>query len=236
MFGERAEIAALPGLRNAAGGTGPPRGAAGKAVEVGPEREGRHELWPDGKQDFGIFGRAPEGERTAGDGEASRGVRGVPVTRERISRGEGVAGRTADDRAVGGVRRSHAGARGGGAGEAKLVGLVRAIAEGGVCRVAAAAGDGVDWDAFQFQSDSDCSGRCSSVGELRCSLELRAVDRTAATGAGGRNESEESADVSCDETATPIRMDARAGDQRGDGAALCSAESARELGAESPGQ
>src|SRR5713101_8977074 len=132
MLGKRAEIAVVPGVRNAASGISPPRGAAGKAVEVGPEREGRHELWADGKQDYGICGRAPEGERTAGDGEASRGVCGVPVARERISRGEGVAGRTADDRAVGGVRRSHAGTRGGGAGEAELVGLVRAIAEGGV--------------------------------------------------------------------------------------------------------
>src|SRR5258708_7547942 len=103
MLGERAEIAAVPGVRNAASGTSPPRGAAGKAVEGGPGREGRHELWPDGKQGFGICGRAPEGRRTAGDGEASRGVRGVPVARERISRGGCVVGRTANDRAVGGV-------------------------------------------------------------------------------------------------------------------------------------
>src|SRR5205807_8594828 len=82
MLRERAEIAAFPGVRNAASGTSPPRGAAGKAVEIGPGREGRHELWPDGKEDYWICGRAPEGRRTAGSGEASLDVRGVPVARE----------------------------------------------------------------------------------------------------------------------------------------------------------
>src|SRR6266850_1761887 len=46
------------------------------------EKEGSHELQPDGKQDSGIRGRALERRRTAGDGEASLDVRGVPVARE----------------------------------------------------------------------------------------------------------------------------------------------------------
>src|SRR5467141_2108223 len=112
MLGERAEIVALPGVRNAASGTSPPRGkrqavVAGQGQSLATTnawrngessrgsrvgREGSHELWPDGKEDFGVCGRAPEGRRTVGDGEASLDVRAVPVARERISRGECVAG------------------------------------------------------------------------------------------------------------------------------------------------
>src|SRR2546423_3381630 len=44
MFGERAEITAVSGVRNAASGISPPRGAAIKTVEVGPGRGGSHEL------------------------------------------------------------------------------------------------------------------------------------------------------------------------------------------------
>src|SRR5205814_8225452 len=93
VLGERAEIAALPGVRNATSGTSPPRGAASKAIEGGPGREGQsHELQPDGKPNFAVPGRALEGRRTPRRGEASRDVRGVPAARERISRGERIAG------------------------------------------------------------------------------------------------------------------------------------------------
>src|SRR2546430_11791080 len=47
--------------------------------------EGHHELWADGKPNSAVRGRAPEGRRTAGCGEASRDVRGVPVARDRKS-------------------------------------------------------------------------------------------------------------------------------------------------------
>src|ERR1700688_1798156 len=103
MLGERFKIAAFSGVRNVASGTSPPRGeawevgadlkvaatdlAVGSGSRPWVEKEGCYELWTNGKQDFGVRGRALERERTAGDGEASLRVRGVPAARERISRG-----------------------------------------------------------------------------------------------------------------------------------------------------
>src|SRR5260370_28238073 len=64
MFGERAEIAALPGVRNAASGTGPPRGAASKAVEVGSEGKDVMSCSRMEKKIMGyVDGRLKEGER-----------------------------------------------------------------------------------------------------------------------------------------------------------------------------
>src|SRR6266705_3270630 len=64
MLGERAEIAALPSVRNAASGTSPPRGAAGKAVGVGPEGK---DVMSCGRMENKILGyvdgRLKEGER-----------------------------------------------------------------------------------------------------------------------------------------------------------------------------
>src|SRR5260370_1335211 len=64
MLGKRAEIAAVPGVRNAASGTGPPRGAARKAVEVGPEGK---EVMSCSRMENKIMGfvdgRLKEGER-----------------------------------------------------------------------------------------------------------------------------------------------------------------------------
>src|SRR5260370_8421945 len=64
MLGERAEIAAVPGVRNAASGTSPPRGAARKAVAVGPEGK---EVMSCGRMENKIMGfvdgRLKEGER-----------------------------------------------------------------------------------------------------------------------------------------------------------------------------
>src|SRR5260370_26920570 len=64
MLGERAEIAAVPGVRNAASGTSPPRGAARKAVAVGPEGK---EVMSCSRMENKIMGfvagRMKEGER-----------------------------------------------------------------------------------------------------------------------------------------------------------------------------
>src|SRR5882762_3321939 len=64
MLGERAEIAALPGVRNVASGISPPRGAAGKAV--GLDQEGK-DVMSCGRMEKKIMGyvdgRLKEGER-----------------------------------------------------------------------------------------------------------------------------------------------------------------------------
>src|SRR5258708_19941494 len=64
MLGERAEIVALPGVGNAASGTSPPRDAARKAVEVGPEGK---EVMSCSRMENKIMGfvdgRLKEGER-----------------------------------------------------------------------------------------------------------------------------------------------------------------------------
>src|SRR5260370_39438499 len=82
MLGKRAEIAAVPGVRNAASGTGPPRGAARKAVEVGPEGK---EVMSCSRMENKIMGfvdgRLKEGERL----EMEKHLATCPTCQMRVS-------------------------------------------------------------------------------------------------------------------------------------------------------